>query len=319
MTVFVSVLVSLIAALVAYREWLVRQESPQKHKEPFDGVVYRVGKAAIAERHSEHPTATVIAMHGFVEDMRYFAQHYRDPSVQLIVLTSCDYHVPIDGPVYRDVDWARVPAFPEGSIEYDAAVLVQALEHLPKTSSVRVHGHSRGGAVTLEAARLRPDLFQDVEVILEAPVLPRGRLYEERGAALMWAFAFLIPYWRKDPLSKTFARAYGKLEDPRKRELMAGMPHNPKHVRTFADNVNGITRWMRERDGALYKNVRRGVILIAEFDRVLASEAMRTSAQDAPPNLQVVEVTGSSHFILLDRPEVIPELKRAPARVQSSA
>ena len=53
------------------------------------------------------------------------------------------------------------------------ALMLRALEHLPRSPIVRVHGHSRGGAVVLEAASMRPELFKDVEVLLEAPTCQR--------------------------------------------------------------------------------------------------------------------------------------------------
>src|SRR5262249_4144672 len=154
------------ATLLALRRWLLHREWGRRHAEPFDGVVYRVGEAAVAERRCDGPRATVLTIHGFVEDLRYFTHFYDDPSVQLIALTSCDYHVAIGEPRHERADWACAPSAPPGSIEYDAAVLVQALEHLPRARHVRVHGHSRGGAVVLEAASMRPDLFERVEVLL---------------------------------------------------------------------------------------------------------------------------------------------------------
>lgn len=317
MVLALTVLAALVASLVALRHRLLHQESPQRHHEPFDGVVYRVGKAAIAERHCDRPTATVLCMHGFVEDMRYFAQHYRDPSVQLIVLTSCDYHVPVTGPVYREARWIEAPRHPEGSIPYDAAVLVQALEHLPRTRTVRVHGHSRGGAVVLEAAAMRPDLFADVEVVLEAPVLPRGRLYAAMGALQLWAFAFLVPLWRKDPLGERMARGYGALEDPRKRELLAGLPHNPRRIVTMVHNLRDLATWMRERDGSLYRHVRRGTVLVPGKDKVLDARAMADSARLGAPALEVVQLEGCSHFVLLDRPDALPPLRAAGERAAS--
>ena len=304
----VAIVVALGVAIVLGRAVLLRQEAPQHHHAPFDGTLYRVGDAVVAERRSAHPTATVIAMHGFVEDMRYFAHLYRDPAVQLVALTSAGYHVPVKDAKLEEPAWARAPDAKPGTIAYDAAVLVQALEHLPKTKRVRVHGHSRGGAVVLEAARLRPDLFADVEVVLEAPVLPQGKLFAEVSAVLLWLYPFIVVLWRRDPLAKQFARAYGSLDDPRKREILEGLPRNPKTLQTFVDNIDDILRWMAERDASIYAHVRRGVVLVPSKDRVLDAVAMRESASRAKPALDVVYVEGVSHFVTLDRPEAIPVL-----------
>jgi pimeloyl-ACP methyl ester carboxylesterase len=306
-----AALLAVPLALVATRQWLLHRKSSPRHQEAFDGVVYRVGEAAVAERHCEAPRATVLCMHGFVEDLRYFVRYYQDPDVQLIALASGGYHVPIHGPVVKHAPWARVPAHPHGSISYDAEVLVQALEHLPRSRNVRVHGHSRGGAVVLEAARLRPELFRDVEVVLEAPVLPQGRAVMEPTALEMWAFAFRVHLWRAHPLHPSVTRAYGPLTDPRKRELLAGFPHSTERVVTMVHNMRDIERWMRERDDSLFQNLRRGTVLVPMADRVLAPEAMLASASRGAPPLELRVLEGCSHFVLLDRPEALPPLDKS--------
>jgi pimeloyl-ACP methyl ester carboxylesterase len=304
--VFVLVLVAL--AVAAGRAWLLRLESPLMHHEPFDGVVYRVGEAAVAERRVSDPRATVIAMHGYVEDMRYFARAYGDPSIQLITLTSCGYHVPVTGGALDEAAWAKAPAAPFGTIAYDAEVLVQALEHLPRSRAIRVHGHSRGGAVVLEASAARPDLFANVEVVLEAPVLPRARALLDAGGLLLWFYPFGIALWKASPLMPVIARGFGRLDDARKRELLSAMPHTPKRVSTFVVNVVDLLAWMRERDASMYAHIRRGFVLVPSHDRVLDGDAMHRSAMLARPALEVVRVEGSSHFVTLDRPEAIPRI-----------
>jgi pimeloyl-ACP methyl ester carboxylesterase len=248
-------------------------------------------------------------MHGFVSDMRYFTHHYSDPDIQLILLTSCDYHVPITEPRYRSAPWAKVPTEPEGTIPYDAAVLVQALEHLPRTRTIRVHGHSRGGAVILEAASMRPDLFQQVEVVLEAPVLPQARPYVSATAAQLWLLSFTVPLWRREPISKHNRGAFGPLENERKRELIMAFPFNPKRVATMVSNMRGIEDWMKGRDASLYRNLARGTVLVPGKDRVLDTHSMLESAQRAGPALNVVKLDGCSHFPLWDWPEALPRLE----------
>jgi pimeloyl-ACP methyl ester carboxylesterase len=247
-------------------------------------------------------------MHGFLEDIRCFARLYGDPSIQLIALTSCGYHVPVTGAALETPAWAKAPEEPFGTIAYDAAVLVQALEHLPRSKTVRVHGHSRGGAVVLEASVLRPDLFKDVEVVLEAPVLPGAKPYAEAGPITLWLYPFFIAPWKRDPLGPRVAPAFGPLDDARKRELLSGLPFNPKRLSTFVTNLRDLQSWMRERDASVYANVRRGVALVPTMDRVLDATTMYESARRAVPPLKVVRLEGASHFIALDRPEAIPAL-----------
>ena len=296
----------LAAFVVVRRAMLLRHESPQMHHAPFEGRVFRVGHAAVAERRCDEPKTTVVCMHGFVEDMRYFARLYEDASIQLVAIASCGYHVPVKDLALEDAAWASEPRAPFGSIAYDAEVLVQALEHLPRAPKLRVHGHSRGGAVVLEAARVRPELFAEVEVVLEAPVLPRGKLYAEISAMVLWLYPFAVPGWRKDPLGGRVARAFGALDDPYKREFLEGVPHNPKRISTFIANVRDLLDWMASRDASLYENVRRGAIVVPKRDRVLDARAMRESAANAK-HLEIVDVD-CSHFVTLDRPESIPPL-----------
>lgn len=298
--------VVVVVIAVAVRRLSLNRVVRQRHAEPFDGVVYRVGSAAIAERRCDHPVATVICMHGFCEDLRYFTRHYADPRLQLILVNSGDYHLPIANPTFADAPWVRQPTAAEGSIEYDAQVLVQALEFLPKTPSIRLHGHSRGGAVLLEAAALRPDLFKRAEVVMEAPVLPRGKAHRAPSRLGLWLLPFLVPLWRLAPLNPSNRRIWGDLGNPRKRELLEGLPFNPRRIATMAANIRSIEEWARRRDVDLYRNIDHGVVLVPEHDMVLDADAMAESAAQAGAALKVVLVPGASHFVLQDRPEVIP-------------
>jgi pimeloyl-ACP methyl ester carboxylesterase len=190
-------------------------------------------------------------------------------------------------------------------------VLVQALENLPRTRTIRVHGHSRGGAVVLEASMARPDLFADVEVVLEAPVLPQARPQVMANGLMLWFYPLGIAFWKRDPFTPQVRPAFGSLDDPRKREVLSGMPHNPKRGSTFVVNVSDLQEWMRRRDMSTYANVRRGVVLVPSKDRVLDPVSMEASAKHAAPALQVVRVEGASHFVTLDRPDVFPALTTA--------
>lgn len=303
-------LLLLVAAAFVWRARLLYRVGAPRQVEDFDGVVYRVGAAAVAERVSRGAHATVICMHGFLENPCYFTRYYADPDIQLILITSGDYHVPFAAPRYRTADWAGVPEYALGTIEYDAAVLVQALEHLPTARAIRVHGHSRGGAVALEAAAMRPDLFRGVEVILEAPVLPRGEPRLPVPRALRWFIPFYLALWRLRPISPFSRYVFGRLDDARKRALIAALPFNPRRLATAMRNLESLDAWMRQREVGVYENVGSGAILIADDDQVLAPAAMRAAAQPAGGGLRIVEVADCSHFVLLDRPEALPPLRK---------
>jgi pimeloyl-ACP methyl ester carboxylesterase len=295
-----------VIAVLALRTWLLHRPSPRAHQEPFDGTVVAVGKAAVAERGPSEPRVTVVAMHGFLEDPRYFTDYYAAPDIQLIAIASCDYHVPFGDGAPKPASWAKTPSASEGSIRYDAEVLLQALEHLPRSERIRVHGHSRGGAVVLEAASLRPDLFAKVEVVLEAPVLPGGKPYGEGISSFArWLLPIGIVAWKREPISQRNIKAYGSLEDPRKRALIEGLPFHPKHTAIMLANLEGIDAWMKANDSALYRNV-RGVVLVPGEDKVLDAAAMRASA--AKSDLKLIELPACSHFVIFDRPDALPAL-----------
>ncbi|MEH6565981.1 MAG: alpha/beta hydrolase [Halopseudomonas sp.] len=307
MQLLIGLIGLLLLIVTSLRRWLLRRESPQKQVMPFAGELYQVGSAVIARTRPDAPGGSVIVMHGFVENFLYFTEHYQDPDLQLILLTSADYHLPVTQPRFSQADWVKVPEQRAGSIAYDAAVLNQALEHLATGSRIRVHGHSRGGAVTLEAARQRPDLFERVEVILEAPVLPQGKPYKPVPPLARWFAPFYLFAWQQQPISPANAKLFGPLDDPRKRELIMALPFNPRYGKTFVSNIKDLAQWMENNGSDIFQHVKFGAILIPSHDRILNAEAMRQSAQQAE-NLQIIEVQGCSHLITADRPDSIPAL-----------
>lgn len=296
-------IIAMVSGVLLVRAWLLYRPQRGFAREPFDGVVYAVGDATVAERTSLAPRTTVVCMHGFVESPAYFTHFYAEPSVQLVLISSADYH-PLGTPV--QAPWARPISAPPGSIEYDAAVLVQALEHLPKTPTIRVHGHSRGGAVVLEASVQRPELFAEVEVLLDTPVLPQARVRGRTTALMLWLLPFFVPLWRAKPITPRNAKVWGRLDDARKRALIMSLPFNPRRAITIARGLLSIRDWQARTDERYYDGV-RGCVLIAGDDRVLDSRSMRASAERAK-GLRIIDAPASSHFLLFDSPEVVPPL-----------
>ncbi|MEL0166617.1 MAG: alpha/beta hydrolase [Pseudomonadaceae bacterium] len=296
-----------ILITVSLRRWLLRREAPQMQAIDFAGDLYQVGQATVARCGPQDAEHSVIVMPGFVENFLYFTEHYADPALQLILLTSADYHVPVNRPRYSKASWISQPNARPGTIAYDAEVLNQALEHLASGKQVRVHGHSRGGAVVLEAARQRPDLFERVEVILEAPVLPQGKPYRDLPRWFRWFLPFYLFAWQQQPISAANRHLFGPLDNPRKRELIMALPFNPKHGTTFVSNILDLADWMEGNSADLYQHVRRGAILVPSRDRILEPGAMLRSAQQAE-SLQIIEIEDCSHLITADRPDCIPPL-----------
>lgn len=302
-------LVGLAVLVVVYlRRWLLRREIPQQQATSFKGEVFTVGQASVTRRKSSRsPKTSVVVMPGFMENFLYFTGYYEDPAVELILITSADYHVPVLDCRPVVPGWSRPPEATPGTIAYDAEVLNMALRNLVTTNNVRVHGHSRGGAVTLEAARQQPALFENIEVILEAPVLPQGKPYAPIPPLARWFVPFYLPMWQQQPISARNRAIWGPLDDSRKRELIMGLPFNPRHCSTMVANMKDMADWMDATGSDIYRHVKRGAILVPGKDRVLQTDAMRASAQQAE-NLQVIEIQGGSHFVVPDHPDSIPPL-----------
>ncbi|MFZ2289085.1 MAG: alpha/beta hydrolase [Halopseudomonas yangmingensis] len=299
----------LVVVLFSLRRWLLRREIPQQQAMDFNGELYRVGNAAIARRHCTQAHTSVIVMPGFMENFLYFTEFYSDPDIELILLTSSDYHLPVNHPRFSKADWAKPADYPAGTIASDAHMLNLALQHLCSCEHIRVHGHSRGGAVVLEAARQRPDLFESVEVLLEAPVLPQAKPRMQLSALLLWALPLLLPLWQQQPINARNRPLWGSLDNPRKRELIMGTPFNPRNAAIMLTNLRDMHDWTHNTGTDVFQHVRRGAILVPDADMILDTHSMRSSAQQAE-NLQLIDVPGGSHFVIPDYPDSIPPVSQ---------
>lgn len=301
-------LIGLVILVAVYlRRFLLRKDVEPAQRVPFRGELYPVGSATLGRERSGNPKQSVVVVHGFVESFLYFTRYYDHPDLELISLTCSGYNLPVEAPRFSSADWAKAPKSPAGSIVHDAEVLILALEHLVSTDTVRVHGHSRGGAVVVEAARLRPDLFEHVEVILEAPVLPQGRPYAPMPGWFIWFLPFFLSAWQQNPINERNRSMWGPLDDPHKRSLVMGYPFNGQRASVLVTNMRDMNRWMREQDAHLFANLQRGAILVPERDKVLHPGAMLAAASQAQ-NLQIIEIPEGTHFVIFDNPERVPPL-----------
>ena len=188
---FIAVIVYL---LYRYRRRLLVDECPRLNFEAFEGDVYQVGETYVARRKAaKKPKQSIICIHGFVEDMRYFTELYEDPHIELILVTNSGYHCPFSTKDLIQPEWAEANPFLPYSIEYDAFALRLAVENLATTSKVKLHGHSRGGAVVLDAMRQSPATLSKSEVILEAAVLPQGKALFGRSMSLPTIMEWIFP------------------------------------------------------------------------------------------------------------------------------
>jgi pimeloyl-ACP methyl ester carboxylesterase len=289
----------------------------QTYTEMFSGKVYTVGKGAVSVRnHSSTADHSVIVVHGFLSNHCYFTQSYQNPSTELILLTCSNYHIPVSGPMPEPAPWEVPIKYLEATVEYDACILIQALENLPTTNRIRVHGHSRGGAVILQAVMLRPELFEQVEIILEAPALPQGNVHPLISAVLepvshgMWPW--VIRLINNTPSSSYGQMFYGKM-NKRKKQLLNKIFTATKDHLTIVRNIENLFDWMERTDPSVYQLIRHGTFLIPRVDRILDRNLMLKSAKASPNCLRIVETDAMSHFITLDDQKYVPDLNSIPS------
>lgn len=199
----------LIGGIAALRQRQLDRPTWPIYAKDFDGDILRIGAChALVRRAAVAPRATVVCVPGFLEEVWYFDGLYEDPDLDCIYLNNADYHVTTVAPEARAqaVDWDRPQPYAVGTISHDAAVLNQVLTHLLRDAPVRLHGHSRGGAVVLEAALQSPELHcrLEIEYVLEAPVLPQGRIHPSLALAAtapgLWLLPALFPLLRRLPM-----------------------------------------------------------------------------------------------------------------------
>ncbi len=283
------------------------------YSEMFSGRVYRVGKGAVSVRnHSGEAVHTVICVHGFLANHCYFTDTYEAPTTELILLTCSNYHIPVNGVTPEDAPWDTHIKPLEGTVEYDACILNQALVHLPSTRNIRIHGHSRGASVILEAIIRQPELYRHVEVVLEAPALPQGRLHPMVTAILkpidhgMWPYLIrLINSTHYSIYSKTF---FGRM-NARKKLLLRNVFSATRDPLTIVRNLENIIEWMERRDASVYQYIGKGYILLPGTDHILDQTALVASASQCPARISIVQTRSSSHFIGLDDRSWIPNLE----------
>ena len=286
------------------------------YTEMFSGKVYTVGKGAVSKRnHSAEAANTVIAIHGFLENHCYFSHAYQEPDTELILITCSNYHVPVSGPVPEPAPWQYPIKYLEDTIEYDACILNMAIQNLTTTRRIRVHGHSRGAAVALEAMRRHPELYENVDMVLEAPVLPNGNLHPLLNTLIdpishgMWPFVVRL-------FNSTSASTYGHTFmgrlNGRKKTLLDRVFTTTKNHLTIVRNIENIKDWMEKTTSDIYKDMRHGTILIPRTDRIMDRETMLRSAEHSLNAIRIVETTADSHFVILESEEWVPPLNFVP-------
>ena len=315
----------LIGGIAALRQRQLDRPTLPIYAKDFDGEILRIGAChALVRRAAATPRATVVCVPGFLEEVWYFDGLYEDADLDCIYLNNADYHVTTVAPEARAqaVDWDRPLPYAVGTISHDAAVLNQVLTHLVRSGPIRLHGHSRGGAVVLEAALQRPELHRrlEIEYLLEAPVLPQGRIHPSLALAAtapgLWLLPALFPLLRRLPMRQLGRLAFGPPHG-QKLELASRLWFNARRARTVVTNVQDIQSWMRFRTTAAYEAFRdaRTWILVADRDLILSRSHMVRSARQAGEAVRVVEAPATSHMLAQDAPTEIPPIGAAAVGV----
>jgi|GEM_PF-131903 len=303
------------------RSIIMRVKNPPKNHQDFAGDLLQVGKCVVAYQGASNPDVnpkrTVVCMHGWLEDHRYFTKIYNannGPMDELILINSCDYHMPNTTREASPVAWHTPNPYPECTIEYDAAVLIMAVKNLASSSNIVLHGHSRGGAVVVEAIKQAPKLFAQAQVILEAPMLPeatvaRAHKLPKMVSRVLSKFAvYIFPFAMFYLSRKQGPTAITGGADHNKRILLSGLFFSAKNAGVLVRNFENMLAWPLQNKMDILDGVRSGCILVGEKDTILSRRLLLKSASKLKSNIDVIQTQKTGHFISLDIPEQVKSL-----------
>ena len=305
------ILFALIAAVSVARRILANKTWPAPVGEEFRGALLRLGDNLVCLPDRTHLDAdvvsrtTLVCFPGFLEDMRYFMEVHRNTPARLIIINNANYHNPFRAGPGTTPPWFTGNPYPLGTIAHDAFCVNQVIEHMTGPERVVLHGHSRGGAVVLEAGNQRPDLTRDVEALLEAAVVPRGRLYDNGERKLQpvgfYLFPFILALMRILPESIRLKSPFMWVTNPTKEKIVAAIPFTPRQYATAELNSRDIIDWQAGSSYASYDHFKRVTLVVGQRDGVLCRAAMLRSASSSAA-VRVIETSGTDHFISLESP-----------------
>lgn len=315
----IALLLVTIIAVHSYRHFVLHRHNDPLEKLPFAGKLYRLGGILVAHRDGpEKPTRTVVCMPGFMETITYYFDLYQDEDVDLILVNNCFYHSPVEDEDATRPDWYVANPYEPGTIQYDAFVLVQVLQHLPRTGNIVLHGHSRGGAVVLEAGRLLKRMPDQQKMrcmpLLEAPVLPQGKARGHNAPVLMRiAMRYFMPLafftYRRNALDYLKFGGYRHPHTDIKQHIISQYFGNPRQYHITVTNIRSIDQWTSETGFDVYDFYPQVTVMVPEKDIVLDRDIMFHCASHRA-NVRLVEVDKADHFISLERPEFVRTLVR---------
>lgn len=320
MTIALSVILALAIFFYLFRAYWTYSSQPRVFTTEFDGKLYRVGETSIAIREGDPDTdRTIVCIPGFLEDIRYFLELYKEEDCQLILVNNAAYHLPIESDDIEALDWGKNP-FKCGTIEYDAYHVGHILEHLATGSQVVLHGHSRGGAVALETGRQFPALTNNkeryVRAVLEAAALPGGKNVR-RGSepGMFFLICLFLPIVlgisRKADQEQLLKQPMMRPTNPLKTELCGAIYFTPIRYKTCLTNIRNLRTWQRSTELAVYDNYDRIDVVIGQRDDVLDNASMIASAEKGAQRnegLNILHTEDTNHFVTLEQPHYLISL-----------
>jgi pimeloyl-ACP methyl ester carboxylesterase len=306
--IIIAVLIPVVRRKLANKVW------PAPPGEDFNGAMLRLGDNLVCLPDRSHLPAetvsqtTLVCFPGFVEDMRYFLDVHRDTPARLIIINNANYQNPFRCSTIARPDWFKGNPHPLGTIAHDAYCVNQVLEHMTGSERVVLHGHSRGGAVVLEAGNQQPEQARNVEALLEAAVVPRGRLFDNGEKKLQpvgfYLFPFIFALLRILPESWRLKSSMMWVTNATKNKIVAAIPFTPIQYATAEINSANIIEWQARAGYQSYDHFARVTLFVGQRDSVLCRAAMVDSATQSE-TVNVIETTGTDHFISLESPDVI--------------
>jgi pimeloyl-ACP methyl ester carboxylesterase len=305
------IVIVLLAMIPLVRRFLANKIWAAPPGEEFAGSMFTLGANLVCCPDRSHlpadvvDQATLICFPGFLEDMRFFLEVHRDTPARLIIVNNANYQNPFDCDATASPDWYTQNPYPVGTIAHDAYCVNQVLEHMTGQERVVLHGHSRGGAVVLETGIQKPEHAKGIEAILEAAVVPQGKLVDDGEKKLqplgLYLFPFVFSLMRILPESLRLKSPMMWVTNATKDKIVAAIPFTPRQYATTVVNSANIIDWQARTEYESYDNFKQVTLYVGQRDSVLSRSAMMDSAAKST-SVSIVETTGTDHFISLEDP-----------------
>ena len=215
-----------------------------------------------AAKEGSQNNKTIVCFPGFLETSSYFLDLYGALDCELVFVNNANYHSPFASANIESLDWPTNP-YESGSIEYDGFHLALAVKNFASYEQVVLHGHSRGGAVVLDAGRQFPEITNDsarnITAVLEAAVLPQAKAAGGtpgpiRAALMAYLMPFMFSYLRGLPAAKIVRFPMMKPNNPHKTDVLQYLFKSAKQIKTLVANMLSLAEWQKNQTVDVFKN-----------------------------------------------------------------